>query len=315
VDEFIPIRVPWAQHFTRWKKYNPFSSDWTSVARAIVALRARQFDWAFSGRMDVRDNFFLWLSNARRRIGYGLGGGGLFLTDRVSPDLSRPHRADIWVHLLGTSTEQFDVSQNGFQLADSELASARSFLAARGIPANASLIGIHPGARIPTRRWGDDRFAEVARHLHSATGAHILWFSEPGDTTQRPALERLHAVKADFRLFLAILSHCQLLVCNDSGPMHFANLLSVPVVAIFGPQNPNWFGPRGQHDQIVIRPEMWCRPCFDYCIYDQPYCLRAITAGEVMSSVRKVLQHVDPAPPVLAERLLVTISGQRTRNV
>jgi len=315
VDEFIPIRVPWAQHFNRWKKYNPFSSHWISFARAILALRAQQFDWAFSGRMDVRDNFLLWLSNARCRVGYGLGGGGLFLTDRISPDLSRPHRADIWLQLVRTANERFDMAPSGFRLAHSDLASARSFLAARGIPADAFLVGVHPGARIATRRWGDARFAEVARQTHCTTTAHILWFSEPGDSSEAPSLERIHTVKLDFRLFLAVLSFCRLLVCNDSGPMHFANLLGVPVVAIFGPQNPTWFGPRGPRDQVVIRPEMWCRPCFDYCVFDQPYCLRTITPAEVISSVQKALQHPVVEPPLTTEKFLVTASGQRARNV
>jgi heptosyltransferase-2 len=314
VDEFIPVRVPWTHH-NRWKKYTPFSPLWISFARALRALRARQFDSAFSGRMDVRDNFLLWVSNARRRIGYAFGGGGLFLTDHVAPDLSRPHRADIWLRLLGSLDTPLDVPRGGFRLADSDLASAKSFLAARGILADTPVIGIHPGARIATRRWGDDRFAEVARHLQRTSPAHILWFSEPGDTTEAPRLDRLQTVKADFRLFLAILSRCKLLVCNDSGPMHLANLLDVPVVAIFGPQNPHWFGPRGPRDKVVIRPEMWCRPCFDYCIYDQPYCLSAITPDEVISSVRDVLQQVGVDSPLVPEKFLVTVSAQRTRNV
>src|SRR5260370_32311096 len=78
VDEFIPVRVPWARHFNRLKKYNPFSLDWISLARTMLALRKRRFDWAFSGRMDLRDNLMLWLSGAHRRIAYGIGGCGFF---------------------------------------------------------------------------------------------------------------------------------------------------------------------------------------------------------------------------------------------
>src|SRR6267142_303071 len=66
VDEFIPVRVPWAQHFSRWKKYNPFSGHWISFVRTLLGVRKKQFDWAISGRMDVRDNFLLWLSGAAR---------------------------------------------------------------------------------------------------------------------------------------------------------------------------------------------------------------------------------------------------------
>jgi heptosyltransferase-2 len=290
VDEFIPVRVPWAQHFDRWRKYNPFSRHWISLTRSLLVLRSRQFDWAFSGRMDVRDNFILWVSGARRRIGYGIGGGGHFLTDRVKPDLSRPHRVQIWQQLLESINELPNPGVGGFRLRDTETEHARSFLLSRSIPSDAFLIGVHPGARIPTRRWGDERFAEVARRILCETDAHVLWFSEPGNSCNVPTMQRFHAVSLDFRFFVAVLSRCGLLVCNDSGPMHLANLLNVPVVAVFGPQRPEWFGPRGQHDRVVIHPEFSCRPCFDYCIFDQPYCLRTISCDEVCDAIEGVLR-------------------------
>ena len=304
VDEFIPVRVPWAQHFNRWRKYNPFSRHWISLARSILVLRSRQFDWAFSGRMDVRDNFILWVSGARRRIGYDIGGGGQFLTDRVKPDLSRPHRAQIWQHLLEAMDESPNPEPGGFRLRDAETQQARSFLLSRGIPSGAFLIGIHPGARIPTRRWGEERFAEVTRRILSETGAHVLWFSEPGNSHNVPRMERIHAVSLDFRSFLAVLSRCRLLVCNDSGPMHLANLLNVPVVAVFGPQRPEWFGPRGPHDRVVIHPEFSCRPCFDCCIFDQPHCLRTISCDEVSDAIKDVLRPMEPRAPESAGALM-----------
>jgi ADP-heptose:LPS heptosyltransferase len=292
VDEFISVRVPWARHFNRWRKYNPFSFDWISLTRTILALRKRRFDWAFSGRMDVRDNLMLWLSGARRRIGYGVGGGGSFLTDRITPDVFRPHRAEVWQHLLEALGERWDPNLGGFLQTRGELAAARSYLAGLGIASDVFLIGVHTGARIATRRWGTERFAEVVRRVLAETDAHVLWFSEPGTSSQAPKLERCHAVSLGFWTFLAALSHCRLLICNDSGPMHLANLLGVPVVAVFGPQRPEWFGPRGAYDRVVIRPEFSCRPCSDYCIFDQPYCLRTISIDEVYDVVESQINRI-----------------------
>lgn len=286
VDEFIPVRVPWARHFHRWRKYNPLTFDWISLARTILALRKHRFDWVFSGRMDVRDNVLLWLTGARRRIGYGIGGGGSFLTDRIRPDLSRPHRADLWLQLLEAVGGLSNTKPVHFRSTGAEFDFAPQFFRERGIPANAFLVGIHPGARSANRRWGEDRFTQVVRCLLKETDAHVLWFSEPNTSTQAPPLERCHLVSVDFRAFLAVLSQCRLLVCNDSGPMHLANLLNVPVVAVFGPQRPEWFGPRGPHDRVVIRPEFSCRPCWDYCVFDQPYCLRVISVDEVYEAVK-----------------------------
>lgn len=286
VDEFIPVHVPWARHFHRWRKYNPFSLDWISLARSFLALRKRRFDWAFTGRMDVRDNFVLWLIGAQRRIGYGIGGGACFLTDNVMPDDSRAHRVDAWLHLLEAINVLPGHDLNGFRLNKADLCYTRSLLRDLGIPSHSLLIGVHPGAGNAVRRWGNDRFAEVARRVLSDTRVRVLWFSEPGDASATPLLEHCHKVNTDLRRFIAVLSHCRLLICNDSGPMHLANLLNVPVVAVFGPQRPEWFGPRGLRDRVVIHPEFSCRPCFDHCIFDQPYCLRAIATDEVYAAVQ-----------------------------
>lgn len=289
VDEFLPVRVPWAQYFSRWQKYNPFSSLWVPFLSRIWSLRQRQFDWAFSGRMDIRDNFLLWLSGARRRIGYDVGGGGFLLSDCVNPDPLRPHRTDVWLQLLRMLRIETPLTADQFQLSSENLHVARSLLISSRIPPGATIVGVHAGARIAVRRWGDERFAEVAKELLKDEDIHILWFLEPNSTAAAPPLDRCHGVRLDFEPFVAALSFCSLLVCNDSGPMHLAGLLNVPVVAVFGSTNPTWFGPRGRRDRVVIHQEMWCRPCFDYCIFDQPYCLRAIPPGQAITSAKEVL--------------------------
>ena len=289
VDEFIPIRVPWAQHFSRWQKYNPFSGLWLQFLNRVWSLRQRQFDCAFSGRMDIRDNFLLWLAGARRRIGYGIGGGGFLLSDCVNPNLLRPHRTDVWLQLLRVLGIESRLTAGQFQLSPDNLLVARSLLSDSRIPAGATIVGVHAGARIAVRRWGDERFAEVAKELLKDEDIHVLWFLEPGSPAVAPRLARCHEVRLHFDPFVAALSFCNLLICNDSGPMHLAGLLNVPVVAVFGSTNPTWFGPRGGSDRIVIHQEMWCRPCFDYCIFDQPYCLRAITPEQTIVSVKEAL--------------------------
>jgi len=189
-----------------------------------------------------------------------------------------------------------DYEAGGYRLTDGELTLARSLLAGLGVPSTALLIGLHAGARIATRRWGDQRFAEIARRVLEDNNAHVLWFSEPGNSFEAPTIERCHVVSLDFRAFLAVLSLCRLFVCNDSGPMHLANLFNVPVVAVFGPTRPEWFGPRGQQDRVVIRQEFSCRPCFDYCIFDQPYCLRTISIEEVHGAIQSALRPIhEPA--------------------
>jgi ADP-heptose:LPS heptosyltransferase len=89
---------------------------------------------------------------------------------------------------------------------------------------------------------------------------------------------------------MAVLAHCRVLLCNDGGQMHIATALGVPVVAVMGPTQPAWFGPLGRRNRVVIRPEFWCRPCFEYCIFKQAHCLRSITPDDVLQAVHEVLK-------------------------
>jgi len=255
----------------------------------------------------------LWLSGARHRVGYGTGGGGFLLTDRVEPELSHPHRTDLWLRLLNALGFEKTSTAEGFHLFPESLIQARSVLAGLGIPKGATIIGVHPGARIAIRRWGDERFVEVTKEILKDDDLHVLWFLEANASGEASKLARCHEVRLNFDLFLATLSLCNLLVCNDSGPMHLAGLLRVPVVAIFGPQNPNWFGPQGPQDHVVIRPEMWCRPCFDYCIFDQPYCLRAISPEQTIASVKEALVEIrdDSFDARRSKRRIAVASGER----
>jgi len=97
-------------------------------------------------------------------------------------------------------------------------------------------------------------------------------------------------VSLPLRQFLAVLSRCRLFVCNDSGPMHMAGALGVPVVAVFGPTQPEWFGPLGSRHRVVIRRDVWCRPCADHCLFEEPYCLRLIPVEQVMEAVTEVME-------------------------
>lgn len=295
-DELIPIRVPWAEHMSRWRRYNPFSPLWLSFAWGLIRLRERHFDLAFaSGRSDIRHNLALWLTGARQRVGYGYGGGGFLLTDVVLPDLGHPHVTDLTLQLL--KHLNIPTIRDGPLLSVS--AEDRDFadkmLTERGVGPNDLLVGIHSGARKQVRQWGDDRFRDVTRQIVERFGGKIIWFADPAQPLAVSTDSNIIPVSLPLRQFLAVLSRCRLLVCNDSGPMHMAGGLGVPVVAIFGPTQPEWFGPLGGQHRVVIHRDVWCRPCADRCLFEEPYCLRLIPVEQVMEAVTEVMESLPVA--------------------
>jgi len=293
VDELIPVAVPWLMHVSPWRKYNPFSLAWPRFVLALLRLRWRTFDLAFSsGRTDIRYNLVLWLAGAKRRVGYAYAGAGFLLTDVAVPDISRPHQTEVCLQLLEYMGIPAIRSGGFLTLSAKEEAESLHFLKEHGVGADDLVVGIHAGSRVASRAWGQERFLEVARRLAGEFGVKVIWFADPVD----PGGEALgrNIVSASFPLgqFLAVLARCSFLICNDSGPMHMAGDLGVPVVAVFGSTFPEWFLPPGEHHRFVVRRDMPCRPCGDRCVLDEPYCLRLISVNEVMRAVERTLEDV-----------------------
>jgi len=291
-NELIPINLPWTNWLPRWKAYNPFSLLVLKFLRDALRLRQRQFDLAFvSGLGDIRGNIALYLVGARRRVAYGFGGGGVLLTDAVEPDLSRMHRPQLSLRLL----EQIGIPMIPWRqllcLAPEDAEFGREFLARNGIQEGDLVVGIHPGAGAPVKEWGEDRFGELAGKIVKQFGAKAIWFSDPGQPPTKLNGHNKSVIRATLplRQFLGVVSCCDAFVGNDSGPMHMAAGLGVPVVTIFGPELPEWFAPLGNGHQIVVRKGMWCRPCWRKCRFAEPYCLRLIPVEEVMEAVTKVV--------------------------
>ncbi|PYU11512.1 MAG: hypothetical protein DMG37_16365 [Acidobacteria bacterium] len=289
VDECISVEVPWTKRKTsRLQRNQPISWRWKEFFRSLRQLRKREFDLGFAAGWggDIRGNLAIWLAGARRRVGYGYAGGEFLLTDVVEADLTRPHVVDRNLQLLerlGVESARQPVVP--LQIPAAEARAAREFLARHGVGEKDLLIGVHPGAGSALREWGDDRFAEVARRASDQFGAKILWFNDPEKPRRIPADLQAIEVAVSFQQLQAVLSHCQVFLCNDSGPMHVAAALKIPVVAVFGPTQAEWFRPYGEGHQVVIRNDMWCRPCADRCRWKEPYCMRLITVEQVMEAI------------------------------
>jgi heptosyltransferase-2 len=284
VDELLPVRFPWANHLSQWSRYNPLAAHWVQLVRAIHDVRRSEFDLALSGRGDLRDNFILWLTGIRRRIGYGFLGGGFLLTETAIPDLTHLHRSDCWLHLLEHLGKVVSDRKPHLRLSRAEEVFAKEYLAKLRIGDGDLVIGLHPGARIRVRQWGTVNFRAVGEKLAAQQPAKILWFQDPNEMTPDDLPSSFVPVTLPLRQFMAVLARCNMLVCNDSGPMHIATGLGVPIVGVFGSTEPAWFGPLGERNKIVINPAFWCRPCADRCIFDQPYCLRTISVEQVFQA-------------------------------
>jgi lipopolysaccharide heptosyltransferase II len=157
-------------------------------------------------------------------------------------------------------------------------------------------IGLCPGAEYgPAKRWLPERFAEAARKITAQLSAQWILFGTKNDAAtgeQIAAAIGDHCVnrigQTTLDQLIDELRRCSLLLTNDTGTMHLAALLGVPVVAVFGSTEPRLTGPLG-NGHTVLRHHVECSPCFlRQCPIDFR-CMKAISAGEVADAVLSML--------------------------
>lgn len=286
VDEFIEADLAWTQN---GRKYNPLAYDWRAMLRIARSLRRKKFDVAFECRMHVREQVVLALSGAERRIGYAFEGDPGVLTDALDVTDDDRHKVDDWLRLLEPFGGAVNVPQPRLELFAAERASAKELLAALGVRDTDVVVGIHPGASVPEKRWPLERFALIAESLASRDGIRVLAFSDPsGYGAEIGEIPGVVPIAVGLRELAAIIERCNLLVCNDSGPMHIAGALGVPTVAIFGSGVDRWFSPLGTGHRLLSR-EMECRPCYDGCRFAEPFCLTGLQATSVLQAIEDAL--------------------------
>ncbi|MBM2810621.1 MAG: glycosyltransferase family 9 protein [Chloroflexi bacterium] len=246
------------------------------ASRLAVQLRRGHFDGAvllhhFTTRWGSA-KYRALIGAAHVPVRAGLDGGGArFLTHRA-PDrgFGARHEADYWLDVVATlgARHADAVPSMELHLAASEIAGAAlRWSQLRASPQNVAVL--HPGSGTfsVARRWPADRFAAVGDSLASQ-GLLVAIVAGPGEddvaASVRSAMRSpsifLHGISSP-RDLAAVLKGCRLFVGNDSGVMHVAATVGVPVVAVFGLSNHRAWGPYPPLRHRVLRLDLPCSPC------------------------------------------------------
>ncbi|MBI2849353.1 MAG: glycosyltransferase family 9 protein [Chloroflexi bacterium] len=259
-----------------WDALNPNS---LLLAMGILRkIRREEFDRLvilhhFSTIWGAAKFAFLALSSgAKERVGLD-NGRGWFLTKRAKDlGFGRFHEVEYWLQVASTLGAHTENRRLEIFIPPEDEARATEWMSSIE---GKIIVALHPGGgqNGPSRRWLPQGFAEIGRTLAEKYKARILLVGgaqEQGLAQQVADLmdgEALNwAGRTSFKELGAILKHCHLFVGNDSGVMHLATAVGVPVVAVFGPSNPRAWGPwadegDGKRRAHVVRPDLPCSPC------------------------------------------------------
>lgn len=176
-------------------------------------------------------------------------------------------------------------------------AEADAALATLGVPREARLVGFHPGARWPTRRWDPAQFAGLARRFLAAEERGVALVT--GGPGEEPLVGKVVAGLEPGRAFavtgwpiarfVALQSRCAAFVCGDTGPLHTAVAAGAPTLGLLSRNRPAMFFPylpSAGHRAYYARAE--CSPCHrDVC--DDLRCLTRLSVGGAWKLLSEML--------------------------
>jgi lipopolysaccharide heptosyltransferase II len=259
-----------------------------SLLAFVRLLRRRPpFDAAILFPNSLRVALESWLSGIPRRVGYR-GHWRRWLLKQTVPEPRTPGPPEHhWVRFLGIAREC------GAEIANLQYPTSNIQIPVAHRPLK---IGLCPGAEYgPAKRWLPERFAEVAAKISAQSSAQWILFGTKNDAAIGDQIATAigdHCVnriaQTTLDQLIDELRECRLLLTNDTGTMHLAALLGVPVVAIFGSTEPRLTGPLG-NGHSILRHHVECSPCFlRECPIDFR-CMKAVGTQEVADAVLSML--------------------------
>lgn len=270
----------------------------TGRLRLARELMGYGFSCAILLQNAIEAAIIAFLARIPLRAGYNSDGRGMLLTHSVrrTREIRQVHQVDYYlamVRALGCRQ-----APRGIRLAPGPdySAAAGRILAGLGIDRTRPLVGMAPGAAYgPAKRWLPERFAAVADRLKAEQAAEVVLLGSRGDQgataeVLRHSRTHLHdlAGRTDLKEALALIAACDLFISNDSGLMHAAGALGVPLVAIFGSTNPAATSPPGEGNVVIHHP-VECGPCLKEVCPTDFRCMNLVTAEEVYEAARRLL--------------------------
>jgi len=280
---------------------------------AMRHLWCRRFDLAIVPRWDAdyyHASFVAYFSGASWRVGY---------SEKVIEYKKKKNCGydNLFTHVMTNNTLKHEVERNldvlrflGRAVADDQLELsiskedeefAMKFLSNHNVEPHNLLVAISPGARELKRQWPIENYIGICLWLQNTYDASILVVGGSGEGRLGEILKNslqfnnvINSVeKTTLRQTIALLKHCRLFVGNDSGPLHMAVAVGLPVVEISCHQmlgsmphsnSPARFGPwRVPHS--ILQPDSSVYPCSDACTADQPHCICKVTVEQVKAAI------------------------------
>lgn len=259
----------------------------------IERLRQGKYDLGILLPNSFSSAWWFWRGEVKMRIGFASDLRRFLLTNPIPlpQEIGKEHLVITYKRLLEPLGIPISQTSPALYVTEEEREAAKQLLAQHKIPEGATLIGINPGAAYGSAKcWLPERFRGVIEKFIPRPNTYILCFADRAGAPlvhsicegMPPCVVNL-AAATNLRELIALIEQCSVFLTNDSGPMHIAAALKIPLVALFGSTNEIATGPY-DHGQ-VIHKHAECSPCLLRTCPIDFRCMKRIEVDEVYNAL------------------------------
>lgn len=278
---------------TNFDNVYAYNKKWTLKQSIEFAkqLKKNNYDLGINIHGSWRSAIILRLINPTYTIGYGKK-GQLFLNRRLVQPHNQ-HMVDVYLNLLKEMNLRVEPSLPYLEIKKSVQDEIDKKLIQWGINPEEKLIALNAGGTWPTKRWTVNGFAQLADVLNRKYG-RVIFVGSAGDLSLVEEIVNLMETKpviatgkTSLPELAALLARCNLVISNDSGPVHVAAAVGTPTITIFGPSDDIKYRPLGEKHKIVTS-SVDCRPCGKHqCPLGHHRCMADIKVEKIINEIDK----------------------------
>lgn len=241
-----------------WISRGEASDSFFQLFKRATKLRKAKYDLAIDFTSDIRINLLMWLSGAKRRIGYSDSGGGALLTETVEElGIHRVKQNFELLKKLGIHENKRKPNLEGTIQFDKSIKQKK-------------IVIIHPWGGRPVKTWKTEKYAELAKMIHEKLKINVMLTGSERDYDLCGKIKEGSgagvsnmAGRLSFEEMMKTIKSAMIFISPDTGPMHIATALGTPTVSLFGPSDAAKYGPYGDPKihRVVVSKDAKCLFC------------------------------------------------------
>lgn len=263
----------------------------------VKLLRKEKYDKAFVLKRSLSSAFLAFAAGIKERIGFDTECRRFLLT-KTTPYIENKHEIDCFLDVL--KADDIDVKDNYLEnwIDDAEIDVVKKILLVNGFQFNSGkkVVIVHATSGNRKKEWAKDKWAEIITWLSNEQNAQVVFNGTKNDSSTYEEImslvkDRLITTPINLcgcfnlRQTLAFTKLCDLIVGCDSGNLHIAASVGIPVIGIYGPMNTIKWGAYCDNS-VIIKTNLPCQPCSlkKKCMLDYK-CIKDICVNDVKSKL------------------------------